>query len=208
MADEIQTEDAVLLSDGFESHGTVSLVGATVDELRCTRGTFRSHAVGSPALEAERLCAGDVHFDRTFNAAGEVRIVGSRLRRQLNCTKGTFIILHGYTLDADELQCGGDFFLNEAFSAQGQVRLNEAEIARELNCKGAHFGNVYGTALCADGVEVRGSTFLDRGFQADGGPGSHDRQSDVNWSAPEENSSGTTTWPWISVDWWPMATCY
>jgi hypothetical protein len=121
------------------------------------------------AIDASRVVADDVYLDQGFSAVGEVRLVGAKLARQLNCSGGTIDNPRGYALDADSLDCGGSVYLNKRFAAFGQVRLVGATVREELNCTAGRFEYPADDALFADGMTTEGHVHLDRGFRAIGG---------------------------------------
>jgi hypothetical protein len=111
---------------------------------------------------------GDLLLRDRFHAKGEVRLLGTRIRGNLDCTGGTFENPRGYALTADGVEVGGDVFLGEKFHAKGEVRLLGARIRGDLDCTASTFESPKGHALSADNLDVGGCLFLRQGFQATG----------------------------------------
>jgi len=128
-------------------------------------------------ISADGLTAqGGVFLRNGFHANGEVRLLGARIRGNLDCTGGAFEGAETETpdgktivaLNADGLEVGRGVFLQEGFRARGEVRLPGTRIRGDLACNGGTFENPSGRALSADGSKIGGSVFLKAKFQATG----------------------------------------
>jgi hypothetical protein len=103
-----------------------------------------------------------------FTAEGEVRLPGTQIGGDLDCSAGTFTN-EGYTaLSADGICVKGRVFLSDGFTANGEVRLQGAQIDGRLNCSRGIFSNRTGRALNANRAAVKASVFLNDGFAAEG----------------------------------------
>ena len=175
-ADGLVVGGNVFLTDEFRARGQVRLVGARIrGNLECHGGTFEGAKTETPegktivALSADGVeVGGRVFLTEKFHATGEVRLLGARIRGNLDCTGGTFENPEGKALTADGMEVGGNVFLSEKFHAKGEVRLLGARILSDLSCSGGTFENPGGKALSADGLVVGGGLFLSHGFNANG----------------------------------------
>jgi len=158
----------VLLSCAIPNE--MSLLGARAASISL-QGTHTG-PITADGLEA----AGSVFLRWGFQAKGEVRLLGARIRGDLSCTGGTFENPKGNALNADGLQAGGGVFLSKGFHAKGVVRLLGARIRGNLDCTGGTFeGTETETpagktivALGADGLQAGGGVFLSERFHATG----------------------------------------
>ena len=107
-------------------------------------------------------------FHNGFFAQGEVRIAGTRISGNLECTGGDFINAGGHALICDQLDVKGNVFLNGGFSAVGTVRLFGAKIGGDLQSAGGSILNSDSIALSAEQIVVSGGVFLYHGFSATG----------------------------------------
>ena len=154
----------------FEANGEVRLLGASIrSNLECTGGSFQNpdgHALCADGIEI----GGDVYLraldkETRFEADGEVRLPGAKIRGDLGCTGGSFRRPAGKALVADRMEVGGGVFLlardkENRFEANGEVRLLGAKISGSLECTGGSFHNPNGNALSTDGIEIGGSVHL------------------------------------------------
>ena len=175
-ADSLVVGGNVFLTDEFRARGQVRLLGARIrGNLECNAGTFEGAEIETPegktivAVVADGVeVGGGVFLREGFCAKGEVRLLGTRIRSNLDCTGGTFENPGGKALNADGLEVGGGVLLSGGFLATGEVRLLGARIRGDLDCDGGTFENPGGKALSADGLEIGGGLFLRQGFQATG----------------------------------------
>ncbi len=113
--------------------------------------------------------SGDIFFCRGFSAEGEVRLLGTQIGGDLDCSGGgTFKNPGGDALSADRINVKGGVFLRDNFSAEGKVRLLGAQIGSTLECNGGTFKNPGGYALTANSANIKGSVFLRDNFSAEG----------------------------------------
>lgn len=148
--------DAANSSVRFESEGGVRLVGARIGgSVTCSGGLFKN--TNGPALTADGLeVAGSVLFssmneDSRFEANGEIRLVGAKLRGQLNCIGGSFKNQAGYVLFADFVEIGDGFLTrcNHGHYPEflGDISLVAAKIGSHLQWR-----------------DVRGNPLVDLGY--------------------------------------------
>jgi hypothetical protein len=143
-------------------------VGARIGgDLSCTRGAFKSRA---RAIDAERLVAREVRFDRGFTAEGEVNLAGAVVDN-LDCRSGRFSASPGSALRAESLSCRSSVYLDDGFVADGCVSFKTATIGGNFVCSGGSFGSGRRglDALDARGVTIGGAVRMDDGFHAAGG---------------------------------------
>ncbi|MDQ4102299.1 MAG: hypothetical protein M3186_00765 [Actinomycetota bacterium] len=144
-----------------------------------------------PALDGDGFHVdGDVLLGDGFTATGQgdygaVRLLGARVKGQLNFNGARLTNEAGPALIGDGLHVDGDMF-GGGFVASGHgelgvVRLPGAHIVGQLNLNGAELANQAGPALVGDGLHVDGGLVLAEGFTATGGyergavrlPGAH-----------------------------------
>jgi hypothetical protein len=110
------------------------------------------------ALVADGLRVdGEVLMRHGFAATGEVRLVGARVRGQLNFNGARFRNPSGFALNGDRLTVDGSMFFQKHFVSEGELRLIGARVRGQLNLTGARLTNEGGTALNAAHIEVGGS---------------------------------------------------
>jgi hypothetical protein len=183
LADNLQVDQSVFLSGGFQAIGAgklgaVRLAGAHLgSQLDCTGATMRNDA--GPALAAEGLQVDQGVFLRGgFEAVGAgelgaVRLLGAHLGGQLSCIDATMRNDTGPALHGERLQVDQNVFLRGGFEAvgageDGAVRLLGAHMHGVLDCTDATIRNDAGPALLADNLQVDQGIFLLRGFEAVG----------------------------------------
>jgi hypothetical protein len=160
---------------GHGGAGAVSLLGADVGQLDCTKATLGNDS--GAALDAEGLQVDQAVFLRggfTATGAGElgaVRLLGAHIGGQFDCMGAHMGNDSGAALVADRLQVGQSMYLAGRFTGAGEagaVRLAGAHIGGQLSCTGAYLGNHTGPALAADGLQVHQAVLLRGGFTATG----------------------------------------
>ena len=156
------------LRDGFNAHGEVRLLGATIKgSLECRNASFSNPA--GDAISANGLVvSGSVFMDNGFYARGTVRLVGASIERMFICNGGRFVNPGKEAITADGIHVGSSVMLEKGFIAIGEVRLMGASVQGDLSCRGGRILNRGDDALSADGINVGGSANLNRGFKAIG----------------------------------------
>jgi len=150
----------VLLSCAIPNE--MSLLGARVASIAL--GGTHTGPITADGLEV----AGGLFLSEGFHATGEVRLLGSRIRGNLQCNGGTFDNAGDHALSTDGMEVGGGVFLSQGFYVKGEVGFVGTRIRGNLACIGGTFENPGGVALSADGLQVSGSVFLSKGFHATG----------------------------------------
>lgn len=190
---------SVYLDSGFKTTGAIQFEGIQIGgNLNCVDGHFMVRE-GAALVAQSAYVRGNVFLasaegeviDRkrsdfntgeiplkTFEATGQVSLIGSQIDGDLDCRGGQFKA-NDIALLADRSQIKGGVYFVEGFSATGEVRLVDACINGELLCDGGHFegrenvasqadGIMVCSALRADGVEVKGNVSLGKGFKVTG----------------------------------------
>ncbi|MGH3789086.1 MAG: hypothetical protein ACRDRG_21600 [Pseudonocardiaceae bacterium] len=120
---------------------------------------------------------GDVLLGDGFTATGQgdygaVRLLGARVRGQLNFNGARLTNEAGPALIGDGLHVDGDLFgggfVASGHGELGAVRLPGAHIVGQLNLNSAELANQSGPALIGDGLHVDGGLVLAEGFTATG----------------------------------------
>jgi hypothetical protein len=110
------------------------------------------------SLNADQLeTGGSVELNDGFTASGEVRLIGARIKGQLDCSGATLTSsdkAHQPALNARGLTVDQGMFCTTGFTAEGEVRLAGAHISGQLDCSGAKMTNRGGRALNAGGLTV------------------------------------------------------
>ena len=177
LADGIKSDDDVLLNEGFNAQGQVSLVRATIGgTLNCNGGTFAGTGVNDKyALNAQSAkIEGSVYLSGEFHADGPVDLAGATIGGTLNCSSGTFAdtgVKDKYALNAQSAKINGSVYLSGKFHADAQVDLSGATIGGSLDCTNGQFakGGINSEyALNAESATINGSVSLTEGFEANG----------------------------------------
>ena len=167
----------------FEADGEIRLLGAKIGgqlvmtgaKLRNANGDALSadHAEisGSAILETADAAA-------SFEADGEIRLLGAKIGGQLAMSGAKLRHLNGYALNADGAEIVGSTFLrtddpSARFEAEGAIGLLGGKIGGQLNMVGANLRKENGCVIDAGGLEVVGHALLhtanpDLPFQAEG----------------------------------------
>jgi sRNA-binding regulator protein Hfq len=157
----------VLLRNGFQAEGEVSLMAATIDgDLGC-EGALLSNPNGRALAADGAKIAGTVSLHSGFQAEGEVSLLGATIDGGLQCGSAQFSNPNGGAFIADKAEIKHSvFFLN--VKAEGEVRLLGATVGGNLSCERTQLSNPHGKALSADDANIGGSVFLVNGFKAEG----------------------------------------
>ena len=158
---------AIFLDQNFEARGDVRLVG-TLAGLSISFITAKLYNQSSVAILGDTMhVRGSVILDRA-EIAGEVRLGGAYIGRQL-IARGTRIeSLTGVALRGYKMHVAADAGLNEGFYAKGGIRLSGSMIGGDLSLIGARIENPQGEALLASLVQIDGHLDLSNGFEAVG----------------------------------------
>ena len=133
----VSIPQGILLS-GAKIHGNLDLRGTHVGRLD---GTQPDVCV---ALLADGLQVnGNALLGDGFSAAGEVRLNGSHVERNLDCTNAQFHNPGGFSLSAAGARVDGSIFLcaanGAAMTSIGTLRLDGAEIGGDVDATGGTF---------------------------------------------------------------------
>ncbi len=145
VADRIRIEGNLELDDGLRTDGTFRLPNAVVGGYLRLSGARLSGPHGASergiALLADGMdVGGDLegrdHGRGSLECAGQLRLVGARIRGSASLSRIKLSAPDGYALLADRLHIGGEFYLRW-IHCQGTIRLQDAEIGATLDCTGA-----------------------------------------------------------------------
>jgi len=153
----------VLLSDGFQAEGEVTLLGARIDgSLQCNGAIFRNPRQetiqqGGVALDADLLTVThSVLLNEGFQAEGNVSLLGAEIGEDVDCEGGIFRNPRwddktgssgGTVLQMDNAAIKGNVSLCNGFVAGGEVSLLGAQITGDLDCEGANVNQVNGQRM-------------------------------------------------------------
>jgi hypothetical protein len=142
VADGMTTKGDVFLDRGFQSNGTVRIVGASIGgQLVCTAARFTApttHDGSTPrALNAQRVTTNDsVFLDGGFEAMGEVCFASSTIGGQLNCNGARFSTPDGMALNGEFMTVRGPLIWFEmAKRPQGTLNLGRANVGSLVDDK-------------------------------------------------------------------------
>ena len=160
VADGLECDGGVFLSEGFHASGKVRLPGVQIGaNLECDGGRFDN--AGGYALSCDGMTTGGgVYFRENFHAGGEVLLLGAKIGGSLVCDGGRFDNGGGRALHCERITTRGSVFLRDGFQASGEVRLLGAKIGGSLECDGGRFENPRKKALDADRATVVGGLFF------------------------------------------------
>lgn len=137
-----------ILLSGARIRGNLDLRGAHVGPLRDgPQGAVVALLADGLSLEGNLLFSDGAH------ANGELRLNGSRIQRNLDCTAASLINPHGYSLSAAGAEVAGTVYLcgdhdGAATHSVGTLRLEGMHIRGDLDAKGGFFT---ATAFYVDG---------------------------------------------------------
>ena len=158
---------AVFLDQNFEARGDVRMVGTSVG-LSVSLITARLHNQSSVALLGDTMqVKGSLILDQA-EIAGEVRLGGAYIGRQLIARGARIESSTGVALRAYKMEVAADAGLSEGFYTKGVIRLNGSRIGGELSLIRARIENPNGEALTAVLVQIGGHLELSDGFEAIG----------------------------------------
>jgi hypothetical protein len=141
-ADAARIRGGFFLRNGFRAEGEVRLSGAQIGQLSCVNGKFINPLRTGVANSGNALTAEGVQVTSSvvltdgFYAEGRVRLTGSQIGANLECTKGTFLS-QGDALIAVRSAVKGAVLLYNGFRTNGTVNLDGAQIQGDLECQGA-----------------------------------------------------------------------
>jgi len=180
LATNAEIGGAVLLRNGFEAQGRVSLasakLGSTLDCGGAKLANRTDDGTGYALLAEGAEIGGAVLLRNGFEAQGGIILLGAKLGGNLNCDgaklanrtdNGT-----GDALVAENAEIGGAVLLR-GLEAHGGISLLGAKLSGNLECDGAKLANRTdngtGDALVAENAEIGGAVLLRDGFTAEGG---------------------------------------
>lgn len=164
LAERCRIAQDLSLNAGCGIASEVRLQQARIEgDFNATRLTMSGHDASLPArrsLMADGIeVGGDVRMSEGFDAAGEVRFAGARVRGDFIASGAS---VHGpvdatgarrSALILDRIEVEGDLRLDQGFAAAGSVSAKRARIGGDLDCSGAAFDRV-GDAAWGEGVSL------------------------------------------------------
>jgi hypothetical protein len=173
VADYMRAGADVLLDKGFSAAGAVRLYGANITgTLSFSGASLNGTDKDSYALIGSKMRAGaNVTLDEGFTAAGTVRLVGTDITGQFDCTGAQLNgrDKFGSALWIDGMKAGADMFLREIHTTVGAVRMHGADITGTFTCSGVLDGTDNdGAALLADNMKASAGVHFHEGLTAAG----------------------------------------
>lgn len=156
----------LILSDGFNAHGKVSLQGARVAGRLGGMNARLETSTGEALNFNGADVAADVHLT-DLRAHGEVRGVAARIGGSLALSGATLEGTDDQAMRLDQTSVAGDVHLR-GLTAHGRVSLDGARVGRAVFCSGARIENRGGEALSLRRAEVGDLVHLDETFHAVG----------------------------------------
>lgn len=109
---------------------------------------------------------GSVSLNKDFESSGAIRLPGSKIKGDLECSGAKLNVGDGDALSTDGAEIGGNVFLCEGFESSGTIRLQSAKIGGDLAFLGAKTTKVDCTNLRLSGdmfwmrIQKPGEAFL------------------------------------------------
>lgn len=137
--------------------GSILFFNAKCRELSLSGSSVK--AIDADGMQSD----GSIFLRDGFFVAETVRLLGAKIKGQLNCSGSKFngIII---SLLCDGAEIGGSVFFKEGFTASGEVRLVNAKISGDLTCNNGVFKN----NISAPNAFISGNVWLDDNFQIKG----------------------------------------
>ncbi|WP_290058310.1 hypothetical protein [Amycolatopsis solani] len=163
VAGELRLTSAKVTGAGED--GALRLIGARIGSEADLTGAVLTNETG-PALEADRLHAGDLRLDGVTALAaatddGAISLVGARIGGQFNAGGAVVVNRRGRGLSADGIRVGDSFHADgleaRASGEYGALCLLGAHVAGNLYLDGAELSNDTGAALSGDRLGVDGN---------------------------------------------------
>jgi hypothetical protein len=170
----LTVEGDILLSDGFQAVGIVSLKDATIGgALNCNDGQFfypggQFIKLDAQALNLEGARIGAVYL-RKVRAEGGVRLFGATIAGNLDCDEGQFInaIPKGQALSLEGARISSVYLRN--IRAVGLVWLFGATITGNLECDGGQFINPFADGQALSLEDAKTGAVILRNARVEGG---------------------------------------
>ena len=165
-ADSAVIDTNLLLINGCETHGEVSLRGAVVGgDVRSDGSTFNGS--NSSALVCDRVrVSGGVFLSRTSSIGryyGEVRFAGADVGGNFDCEHAIFDNKEGTSINLERLKTSGGLFLRGSVSS-GIVNVSASKIEIALDCREAKMLSGADRAFHAEKITVGTHALLDGDF--------------------------------------------
>jgi hypothetical protein len=165
-ADSAIIDTNLLLINGCETHGEISLRGAVVGgDIRTDGSTFNGS--DNFALVCDRVrVSGGVFLSRTSSIGryyGEVRFAGADVSGNFDCEHAIFDNKGGTSINLERLKTSGSLFLRESVSS-GIVNVSASKIEIALDCREAKILSGADRAFHAEKITVGTHALLDGGF--------------------------------------------
>lgn len=165
-ADSAIIDTNLLLIDGCETNGEVSLRGAVIGgDIRTDGSTFNGS--NNLALVCDRVrVSGGVFLSRTSSIGryyGEVRFAGADVSGNFDCERAVFDNKGGTSINLERLKTSGSLFLRESVSS-GIVNVSASKIEIALDCREAKILSGADRAFHAEKITVGTHALLDGGF--------------------------------------------
>jgi len=165
-ADSASIDTNLLLIEGCETHGEVSLRGALVGgDIRTDGSTFNGS--NNFALVCDRVrVSGGVFLSQASSIGryyGEVRFAGANVSGNFDCEHGIFDNKEGASVNMERLKTSGGLFLRKSTST-GSVNVAASKIEIVLDCREAKILSLADRALHAEKISVGTHVLLDGGF--------------------------------------------
>ena len=121
-------KDALFLTDGFTSNGTVDLISTQIGhQLICKGGTF--NGCGNAALLASRaVIKGHVFLDDGFTARGKIQLLGTHIGGDIYFEGASLENSDGSAFEADAMLVDGTFFFRHLKHSVKGISLDSAHV--------------------------------------------------------------------------------
>jgi len=166
IADSATIDTNLLLIDGCETHGEISLRGAAIGgDFRADGSTFNGN--NNFALVCDRVkVSGGVFLSQSSSISryyGEVRFAGAEVSGNFDCEHAAFNNEGGTCINLERLNTRGSLFLRRSVSS-GVVNVSASKVEVALDCRDAKILCDADRALVAEKISIGTHALLDGGF--------------------------------------------
>jgi uncharacterized protein YjbI with pentapeptide repeats len=155
---------------GFEAHGEIRALGATIKGTLDFGGAKLDERDGDALILDRAQITGGLFANSGFVAKGKISAVGATIRGTLDLRSAELSNVNGYALDLEDAEITGGVFGWDGFKAQGEIHAPRVTIKGGLYLDGAQLRNRegFGATLVLDNAVIAGGLFVFDGFTADG----------------------------------------
>ncbi len=165
-AQGLRVDDGIFLNDGFVSTGELNFLNSVINgPFICSDSRFLSK--GSAFTGDNIEVNGPMLFRNGFRSEGEVRLIGAKILKDLDCSNGIFNNIEGNSINADSITVNGSVFFRNGFRSEGEISLVGGTIMGDLDLSDSQLTND-GNTLNAERVRINDTLILQQGTKSYG----------------------------------------